>query len=428
MKSFFLVLAIPAVLLVSCSGNHKDAKTDTSNYDTIKTDSGVTIIKNKEGKIINTVPTSSLNGNNGVTTNAKDTGSKVHSAKEYPYYIGGVLIHGEGGNITLDRLGVGNDIKPLIVQAANSEGRFGFDGTCSGPELMQLRLPAGNIQFIVRPKDTIDFTIVLEKPDDYKVYGSVESLQLEEVFNILNDANAKKSTIEDRIKASQSNRQLYVRLMDKRVEQYKEINKEKRATLMKFITKIDTSYVAILASLYLDPVEDYDFLKKLDDKLAGRYSNTVFYKSMHDKVATYAPVDIGKYAPEIISQTPEGKTVKLSSLRSKVVLLNFWVSYSPDSRKENPHFEKLYKKYKSKGFEILSYSVDKKKDQWTEAIRNDHMNWLNLSDLLGYQSAGSQTYVVNDVPFDFLIDRKGKIVAKNIYGRELDNKLEQLIK
>ncbi len=428
MKSLLLAFAIPAVLFVSCSGNHKDAKTDASNYDTIKTDSGITIVKNKEGKVINTLPTSSLTGSGGTKSATKDTSAKVQAAKEYPYYIGGVLIHGEGGNITLDRLGIGNDIKPLIVQAANSEGRFGFDGACSGPELMQLRLPAGNIQFIVRPKDTIDFTIVLEKPDDYKVYGSVESLQLEEVFNILNDANAKKSDIEDRIKASQNNRQLYVRLMDKRVEQYKEINKEKRATLMKFITKIDTSYVAILASLYLDPVEDFEFLKNLDNKLAGRYSKTVFYKSMHDKVATYAPVDIGKYAPEIISQTPEGKTVKLSSLRDKVVLLNFWVSYNPDSRNENPHFEKLYKKFKNKGFEILSYSVDKKKDQWTEAIRNDHMNWLNLSDLLGYQSAGSETYVVNDVPFDFLIDRKGKIVAKNIYGKELDNKLNQLIK
>src|SRR6185312_16378940 len=223
MKIISLVTCAFAALLVSCSGNHKDAKTDASNYDTIKTDSGVSIIKDKQGKIINTVPTASLKGRNGSSgqtgLNGKaDSASSGPKAKEYPYYIGGVLIHGEGGNITLDRLGVGNDIKPLIVQAANSEGRFGFDGACSGPELMQLRLPAGNIQFIVRPKDTIDFTIVLEKPNEYKVYGSIESVQLEEVFNILNDANAKKNIIEDRIKAVQNNRQLYVRLLDKRVD------------------------------------------------------------------------------------------------------------------------------------------------------------------------------------------------------------------
>ena len=418
--------------MVSCTGNHKDAKTDASNYDTIKTDSGISIIKDKQGKIINTVPTASLKGGNTGTaqtgqSSSADSAAKAPKAKEYPYYIGGVLIHGEGGNITLDRLGVGNDIKPLIVQAANSEGRFGFDGACSGPELMQLRLPAGNIQFVVRPKDTIDFTIVLEKPNEYKVYGSIESLQLEEVFNILNDANAKKNVIEDRIKSSQNNRQLYVRLLDKRAEEYKVINKEKRATLMKFITKIDTSYVGILASLYLDPIEDYDFLKNLDAKMQSRYANTVFYKSMHEKVAAYAPVDIGKFAPEIISQTPSGKTVKLSSLRGKVVFLNFWVSYNAESRAENPHLEKLYKKYKNKGLEILSYSVDKKKDNWVQAIGDDHMNWLNLSDLLGYESAGAQTYVISDVPFNFLIDRSGRIVAKNISGKELDRRLEKLI-
>src|SRR6185437_10150247 len=182
-------------------------------------------------------------GNTSTATTPESSVKAVAPAQEYPYYVEGVLIHGEGGNITLDQLGIGNDIKPLAVQAANSEGRFGFDGVCSGPELMQLRLPAGNIQFIVRPKDTVDFTIVLEDPKDYKVYGSIESLQLEEVFNILNDANAKKDIIEDKIKKAVNDRQLYVHLVEKKVDQYKEINREKRATLMKYITKIDTSYV-----------------------------------------------------------------------------------------------------------------------------------------------------------------------------------------
>jgi len=432
MRSIALVSVIFIALFFSCSSNRKDAKTDTSGYDTIKTDSGVAVIKDKAGKVVNTVPTSSLpnvvknTGQAGLAT-PKDSSSNPPPAQEYPYYIGGVLIHGEGGNITLDRIGVGSDIKPLAVQAANSEGRFGFEGVCSGPELMQLRLPAGNIQFIVRPKDTIDFTIVLEDPKDYKVYGSIESVQLEELFNILNDANAKKQVIEDKLKKSQNDKQLYVRLVEKRVEQYKEINHEKRDIIKKYITKIDTSYVAVLASAYLDPIEDFDFMKKLDKKMGGRYANTPFYKSLHEKVAAYAPVDIGMIAPEIISQTPEGKTIKLSSLKGKVVFLNFWVSYNAKSREENPHLEQLYNKYKNKGLEIVSYSVDKKKDSWIQAVKDDNMDWINISDLLGFESAGPQTYVISDVPFNFLLDRNGRIVAKNIYGKELDKKIEQLI-
>jgi|GEM_PF-1367373 len=434
MRITALAFCLGAALFVSCSSHRKDAKTEALNYDTVKTDSGVSIIKTKDGKVISTVPTASLShggttvpGNTSTATTPESSVKAVAPAQEYPYYVEGVLIHGEGGNITLDQLGIGNDIKPLAVQAANSEGRFGFDGVCSGPELMQLRLPAGNIQFIVRPKDTVDFTIVLEDPKDYKVYGSIESLQLEEVFNILNDANAKKDIIEDKIKKAVNDRQLYVHLVEKKVDQYKEINREKRATLMKYITKIDTSYVTLLAAAYLDPYEDFDFIKNLDKKMQSRYGNTIFYKALHDKVVAFAPVDIGMIAPEIISKTPDGKTVKLSSLKGKVVFLNFWASYNPKSRAENPHLEKLYKKYKASGFEIVSYTVDKKKSDWQQAIGDDHMNWINISDLLGYESAGPQTYVISNVPSTFLLDRDGRIVAKNISGKELDKKIEQLI-
>ncbi len=433
MRSIALVSVVFIALFFSCASNHKDAKTDTSGYDTVRTDSGVSIIKDKAGKIVTTVPTSSLpnvgkSTSQNTAVSAKDDSSNGTSpATAFPYYIGGVLIHGEGGNITLDELGTGNNIKPLYVQACNSEGRFGFNGQCSGPLLMQLRLPNGNIQFVVRPKDTIDFTIVLESPQNYKVYGSPESLQLEEIFNILNDANAKKEVIEDRLKAAKNNNPLYSHLVEKRIEQYKQINIEKRANLMSYINKIDTSYVGLLAAVYLDPVENFEFLKNLDKKMAGRYANTPFYKSLHEKVTTYEVVEVGKFAPEIISQTPEGKTVKLSSLRGKVVFLSFWGSYVPKSRDENPHYEKLYKKYKDKGLEIVSYSIDKKKQDWDQAISDDHMNWMNLSDLLGYNSGAAQTYVISDVPVSFLIDKTGRIVAKNIYGKELDKKLEQLI-
>jgi len=432
MRSIALVLAVFTALSYSCSCDHKGAKTDTAGYDTVRTDSGVTIIKDQAGKVVNTVPTSSLpntgkNAGQNVTATIKDSTNHGSPAQEYPYYIQGVYIKGEGGNITLDQLGTGNDIKPLYVQATNSEGRFGFNGQCSGPELMQLRLPDGNIQFVVRPNDSIDFTIVFGDAKNYKVYGSPESLQLEEVFNILNDANAKKMVMEDKLKRAKNDMPLYVRLLDKRVEEYKRINIEKRASLMKYIDKIDTSYVTLLAAVYLDPLENFEYLKKLDKKMATRYANTPFYKSLHEKVSTYETVDIGKFAPEIISQTPEGKTIKLSSLKGKVVFLNFWAQYSSNSREENPHLEKLYKKYKDKGFEIVSYSVDKKRIDWTTAIKDDHMNWINLSDLLGYGSGGAETYVISDVPSSFLIDRTGRIVAKNITGKELDKKLEQLI-
>src|SRR6185437_9698013 len=131
MRITALAFCLGAALFVSCSSHRKDAKTEALNYDTVKTDSGVSIIKTKDGKVISTVPTASLShggttvpGNTSTATTPESSVKAVAPAQEYPYYVEGVLIHGEGGNITLDQLGIGNDIKPLAVQAANSEGRF----------------------------------------------------------------------------------------------------------------------------------------------------------------------------------------------------------------------------------------------------------------------------------------------------------------
>lgn len=132
---------------------------------------------------------------------------------------------------------------------------------------------------------------------------------------------------------------------------------------------------------------------------------------------------VGAEAPLFAGPNPEGEEISLESLRGKVVLIDFWASWCGPCRRENPNVVKLYDKYKEKGFEILAVSLDKTKDRWVKAIADDKLTWLHISDLKGWKSKYAQQYGVSSIPQTVLLDREGKIMARNLRGKALEAKL-----
>jgi peroxiredoxin len=137
-------------------------------------------------------------------------------------------------------------------------------------------------------------------------------------------------------------------------------------------------------------------------------------------------IPVGSEAPDFSQQDPNGKTITLSSLRGKVVLIDFWASWCKPCRMENPNVKRVYEKYHTKGFEILGVSLDREKGAWTGAIQQDGLPWLHVSDLQFWNNAAAQQYGISSIPFTVLVDKDGKVIDKNLRGPALEAKLAEL--
>ncbi|HVW95596.1 MAG TPA: AhpC/TSA family protein [Mucilaginibacter sp.] len=211
---------------------------------------------------------------------------------------------------------------------------------------------------------------------------------------------------------------------------YKALQAEQKAVIKKFILSNPDSYLSLLALYSVDgpspnPLELDSLFNTLSPSLRATETARNFKLALEPLKKT-AP---GVMAPDFTQNDKDGNPVKLSSFRGKYVLVDFWASWCGPCRQENPNVVRVYNKYKEKNFTILGVSLDKQsgRNDWLAAIKNDGLAWTQVSDLKFWNNSAAALYDVKAIPANFLIGPDGKIIAKDLRGDDLDDKLAEVL-
>ena len=172
---------------------------------------------------------------------------------------------------------------------------------------------------------------------------------------------------------------------------------------------------------------EYEALRERFDLLSEEMKETKAGKMIAGKLAREEAGSVGKIAPDFELDTPEGEKISLYGVQAKVKLIDFWASWCGPCRGENPNVVAMYKEYHPKGLEIIGVSLDKDKEAWIKAIADDELTWKHGSDLQFWQAAPAKLYGVNAIPHTVLLDESNRIIAKNLRGKALRDKIAELL-
>lgn len=174
-----------------------------------------------------------------------------------------------------------------------------------------------------------------------------------------------------------------------------------------------------------DTLED---IESLYNSLDADLKSTFVGQQVQNIILNRKKLSIGQKATDFKSKTHEGKDFSLNaSLGKKITILDFWASWCGPCRGENPNLVKIYNQHKNKGFEIISYSLDEDENAWKNAIQQDQMTWKHASNLKGWKDEVAINYQIQSIPSLFILDHQGKIIAKNLRGEELQQKIAELL-
>jgi peroxiredoxin len=223
---------------------------------------------------------------------------------------------------------------------------------------------------------------------------------------------------------SQAGNEVAAQQLDIRIDSAEKIQ-------LNFLKKYITDHSSSIVGPYLASTNSYmfdlDVLEPMVKAFSPSLAGSEYVKDIQNRVAALQTVAIGKQAPEFTMTDTAGNPVSLASFKGKYVLVDFWASWCGPCRAENPNVVALYNEYHNKGFTVLGVSLDSDRNSWINAIHKDKLEWAHVSDLKRWNNAAARLYAVNAIPSNVLINPEGVIIARNLRGKDLQNKLKEIL-
>lgn len=324
-----------------------------------------------------------------------------------------------------------------------SNGQFELIGNIPAMGLYQLRLGEDDqniLPLTLSPEEEITLEVSLEQYMKRPVFkGASWTEPLNQYMALFDDFAKRQSQLAQNNAANMT--------QDEMMGEYLKLRSPLDGYAIDQMKKQPENPVNIILISSLTPSMGWEYwnpdnlvvFEKVADSFSKKYAGSPLAENM---VAKYAQLSntyqqylaykegqkSGSSVPEIELPTPEGKMLKLSSLKGKTVLIDFWASWCGPCRRENPNVVRMYKEYKDRGFTVFSVSLDENGDAWKKAISQDGLLWPNhVSDLKGWNTPMTQIYGFNAIPHTVLIDKEGKIIATNLRGADLEQKLKEIL-
>jgi peroxiredoxin len=312
----------------------------------------------------------------------------------------------------------------------NESNEFKFRRVTPDPNFYTLVIGEKNFLIVGQNGDALEFKSDYSDPNNtYEIQGSADSEKIRDFNKLSNDYAKIYQKIQDDYSTQLNSNpaakdSIYNVLMPQFQLNMDKFSKEAFA----FVQANKDNLAGFYAAGTIDQNKYELQLIAYSEELKSKFPKNSAVQSFVAKMAGIKPISVGRVAPDFQLPDQSGKQFKLSDFKGKYVLLDFWASWCGPCREENPNIVKQFERFKSKNFTVIGISLDDDRDAWLKAIKEDQLNWPHLSELTKWDGKVTLQYKVVGIPTSFLLDPKGKIIAKNLRGAELEQFLEKTLK